>query len=154
MVGLARQDLVGPEELLEQHHARELVGQRELAEREAVLDVRQIEPVGAADHEAHVAPVHAPVLEPAREFLRIHLVAVAMQQRDVGALGDPALDGLGLLDLDELEPRVAGDQPLVVLHVIRERRLEPPDRHDEDPHGPILRARGAPRVMRINRGPC
>ena len=55
VVGLAGEDLVAAVELLEQHDAGELVGQRDRAEREAVVDASQLEPERAADHEAEVA---------------------------------------------------------------------------------------------------
>jgi len=46
---------VRPEELLEQHDARELVGQRHRSEREAMIGALELEPEWAADDEAQVA---------------------------------------------------------------------------------------------------
>src|SRR4051812_24724321 len=59
VVGLVLEDLVGAEELLEEHHAGELVGQRQRAEREAVVGALELEAVRAADDEAQVAAAHA-----------------------------------------------------------------------------------------------
>ena len=54
MVGLAGEDLVGAEELLEQHDPRELVRERHRAEREPVVAAVELCAVRAADHEADV----------------------------------------------------------------------------------------------------
>ena len=67
MVRLAREDLVGAEELLEQDDARELVRQRHRAEREQVVVALERRPERAADHEADVAAALAALLEEARE---------------------------------------------------------------------------------------
>ena len=67
VVGLAGQDLVGAEELLEQHDPRELVRQGQRAQREAVVDVVELQPERAADDEAEVAPGLAALLQEARE---------------------------------------------------------------------------------------
>src|SRR5688500_4388917 len=69
MVGLAREDLVGAEELLEQHHARELVRERHRAEREPVIAAVQPAAVRPADEEADVAARLAALLQPAGERL-------------------------------------------------------------------------------------
>ena len=58
-----------------------------------------------------------------------------VEQHVERALGDPLLDLLVLAHLDQLEPRVAREQPLIVLHVVGERRPQPPDRDHEEPHG-------------------
>src|SRR5581483_210534 len=59
VVRLTGEDLVGAEELLEQHDARELVGQGHRAEREAVVGrgLSPAQPERAADDEAQVAPL-------------------------------------------------------------------------------------------------
>ena len=57
-----------------------------------------------------------------------------VEQHDVGALGDPALERLVLAHLDDLDPRLAAQQLLVVLDVVGERRAQPPDREHEVPH--------------------
>src|SRR3982751_6036768 len=54
VIRLAGEDLVAAVELLEQHDASELMGQRERAEREPVVDVVEVEPERAADDEADV----------------------------------------------------------------------------------------------------
>ena len=64
---------------------------------------------------------------------RVVLAPVGRQQADVGALGDPALDRLVLAHLDQLEPRVPGQQLLVVLDVVRVRWAEAPDGYDQGP---------------------
>ena len=50
-------------QLLEQHDARELVGQRDPPERQPVVDVLELESERPADHEAEVDPALAPFLE-------------------------------------------------------------------------------------------
>src|SRR3712207_7241710 len=70
MVRLAGKDLVGPEQLLEQHDAGELVGQRHGAEREPVVAPLERRPVRAADDEADVAARVAALLQPLCEPLR------------------------------------------------------------------------------------
>src|SRR5215216_200821 len=107
MVRLAREDLVRPVELLDEHHARELVRERHRAERELLVTALELRPVRPADDEADVAPAAAPLLEPARER---HRVARAFA------------------DLDELDLGVAGQHALVVLDVVGERRPHPADR--------------------------
>ena len=67
MVWLARENLGGAEELLQQDHAGELVGERLWAQRHAL--VGEVEGVGrqaawAADQEADVAGIDAALLEP------------------------------------------------------------------------------------------
>ena len=54
VVGLARQDLVAAVDLLEQHDPGELVGQCRRSERQAMVDVVEVDPERAADHEAQV----------------------------------------------------------------------------------------------------
>ena len=70
---------MGPEELFEQDHLGQLVGQRGGPEREPVV-ARQLEAGGPPDHEAQVAPRLAAVLKPAGEVLGGELLAVAGQQ--------------------------------------------------------------------------
>src|SRR3954451_10569698 len=135
MVWLARQDLVCPIDLLEQHDTRELVRQRHLAEREAHVAALEIEPTRAADDEAEVAARLAALLQEAAELHRVELAAAAREQAHEGALRDPSVDALVLADLDQLEPRVAGEHLLVVLDVVRVRWAEPPDCYDERAHG-------------------
>jgi len=122
-------------DLLEQHDPRELVGQRERAEREAVVDVVERESVRTADDEAEVAPALAPLLQEAAERLRVVLGPARVEQRDERALRQPAAHLLVLAHLDELDPRMAREQLLVVLDVVGEGRAKPPHGKDDDPHG-------------------
>src|SRR4051794_41281118 len=96
VVRLVLQDLVGAEELLEQHGACELVGQRHRAERQAVVGALELEPERPADDEAQVAPAHPPVLEEPAERDAVERLAALVEQRDERAIGDPALDALVL----------------------------------------------------------
>src|SRR3954467_5816942 len=100
MVWLPRQDLVRPVDLLEQHHARELVRQRHLAEREAHVAGLEVEPARPADHEAEVAARLAALLEELAELDRVELAAVAREKAYEGPLRDPAVDALVLAHLD------------------------------------------------------
>src|SRR3954452_4508337 len=135
MVWLARQDLVRPVDLLEQHHARELVRERHLAEREAHVAGLEVEPARSADHEAEVAARLAPLLQELAELDRVELAAVAREQAHDRALRDPPVDALVLAHLDQLEPCVAREHLLVVLDVVRVRWAKAPDCYDECAHG-------------------
>src|SRR3954470_13214869 len=72
VVGLAGKDLVGAVELLEQHDARELVGQGHRPEREPVVDAVELEAERAADDEPDVAALVAAALDPGAEILGAH----------------------------------------------------------------------------------
>ena len=122
-------------ELLEQDHARQLVRKRERAQREAVVDALQLDALRAADHEAHVAPLLAPLLEELGEPLAVEGLAIAIQQRHERAVRQPAADLLVLAQLDQLQAGMAREQLLIVLDVVREGRPQPADGQDDDPHG-------------------
>src|SRR4051794_12522901 len=134
MVGLARQDLVGPEQLLEQHHARELVGQRHRAEREPVVAALQRGPERAADHEAHVAPGLPALLQPAGERLAVVGPAAVVEQRHVRALGDPPPERGVVGDLEQLHPGLPPQQAAIVLDVVGVRRPHATDREHDEAH--------------------
>src|SRR5918994_646843 len=141
VIRLAGQDLVGPVELLEQHDAGELVGQRHPAEREPRVAAVEVEATRAADDEAEIAAVLPALLQPAAQLHGVELAAVACEQHEVVPFRDPLRHPLVLAHLDQLEPRVARDQLAVVLHVVLEGRPQAPYRDHRDPHaGAILRA--------------
>jgi hypothetical protein len=81
----------------------------------------------AADHEAEVAPGLPALLHPAAEADRVERLAVRGQQNQKRALRDPALHLLLVAQLDELGPGMSGEQLLVVLDVVGERRPETPN---------------------------
>ena len=87
-----------------------------------MIDVIEIEPKGASDDEAQIAAALAPVLQKTGKGQRIGLLAVAVQEGDKGSVGQPSRDVVVLPDLHQLQSRVPGQQPLVVLHVVGERR--------------------------------
>src|SRR4051812_39692483 len=64
VVRLARQDLVRAIQLLQQHHARQLVRQRHRPERQLLVAVLQVDPARAAHDEGEVAAGHPAILEP------------------------------------------------------------------------------------------
>src|SRR5581483_233943 len=103
VIRLAGQDLVRTINLLEQDDARELVGQRDRPERQPVIDVLELQPERAPDHEAQVPPAPAPLLEPIAERHRIELLPPTVEQRDECPLRDPAVDVFVLPHLDQLE---------------------------------------------------
>ena len=121
------------EELLEQDDLRELMSQRERPEREAVVAV-ELQAGRAADHEAEVAPRLAALLQPPREGLGVVGLAVEAQQRDERPVGDPPRGRFVLADLDELQARVAAQQPRIMIDVVDERWSQPPDGHDDHLH--------------------
>ena len=121
-------------ELLEQHDPRELVRQRHLPDRQAEVDLVDLEPVRPADHEAEVTATLAPLFQERTESERVHVLAIAVKQRQERAIGDPSPDLLVLAHLHQLQPRVAREQLLVVLHVVGKGWAQPADCNDEDPH--------------------
>lgn len=122
-------------DLLEQDDARQLVRKREAAERQAVVDDVELQAERPADDEADVAPALAPILQEAGERLGVVLLALGVQQRHERPLRDAAPHLLILADLDQLHAGVTGEQLLVVLHVVGERRAQTADGQDDDPHG-------------------
>src|SRR3954454_5902964 len=119
VVGLTGQDLVGAEQLLEQHDAGELVGQRHRAEREVVVGGGVAAAVAErpADDENQVAALHPPLLQEAAEAHGVHLLALAVQRADERPVRDAPDDLLVLTHLDDLEAGMPREQPLIVLHV-------------------------------------
>jgi hypothetical protein len=122
-------------DLLQQHDARELMRERQAAEREAVVDRFEVEAERTADDEADVTTALAAILQKASERRRVVLLAVRGEQRDERALRDAARDLLILADLDQLDPGMTREQLLVMLHVVGERRAQATDGQDDDPHG-------------------
>lgn len=125
-------------ELLEQHDAGELVGQRQEPEREPVVDRVEVEAERSADDEADVAPGLPAILEEAAERDRVELLAGTIEQRDERALGDAAREALLLAHLDHLDPSVTRDELEVVLDVIGVGRAQSPDGEDDQAHAAIL----------------
>src|SRR5205085_11506863 len=80
MVWLAREDLVRAVDLLEQHHAGELVRQRHRAEREPHVAALEVEPARPADHEAEVPPGLAALLHPDAEVYRVECLPLGAEQ--------------------------------------------------------------------------
>src|SRR5918992_5929837 len=140
VVRLAGEDLVGPEQLLQQHHPGKLVGQRHRPERHPLVGL-EVEPLRPADHEAEVAPVHAALLEPLAELLGAALPPVAREQHGEGALRDARQHLLVLADLHLVDLHVAREHLPVVLDVVLVGRPQPPHGYQGDPHrAAILRA--------------
>jgi hypothetical protein len=138
VVGLAGENLVAAVQLLEQDDSRELMRQRDLPKRKTVVDVLEVEPERAADHEAEVPAAAPPLLEELGERQRVGLRPVTVQQRYERTAGQAPSHLFVLADLDQLEPRVSREQLLVMLDVIGKRRAEPAHGNDDDPHGGIL----------------
>ena len=128
-------------QLFEQHHPGELVGKRHRPQRQAMIDAVEIgrHPERAADHKAQIPAAAASVLEKAAERDRVHLLPVLVQKRHECPVREPPGHLLVLPDLDLLEPRVAGQQLLIVAHIVRVRRTQTPHGHDDHPHDVILR---------------
>jgi uncharacterized protein DUF3467 len=122
-------------DLLEQDDAGELMGKRQAAERQAVVDLVERQAERAADDEAQVATGLAAVFEETTERLGVVFRPAGVQQRDKRPVGDPAGDLLVLADLDELHARVPGEQLLVVLDVVREGWPQAAHGQDDDAHG-------------------
>src|SRR5450432_3952067 len=87
VVGLAGEDLVGAVELLEQDDARELVGQGQRAEAEAVVDLLERRAHRTADDETDVARCLAALLDEGGEAQAVVGRARDVEQRDERVLG-------------------------------------------------------------------
>jgi hypothetical protein len=122
-------------ELLEQDDPGQLMGERQPTEREPVIDLIEVEPERAANHEAQVPAASPALLEKATEGDRIELLARPIEQRDEPALGQSPPDVLVLPDLDHLDPGVSSQQLVVMLVVIGEWLPQPAHGDDNDPHG-------------------
>ena len=99
-----------------------------------MVDIVELQPERSADHEAQVPPALAPLLQPTAERHRIDLLPLSLEQRDERPLGDPATHVIVLAHLDQLDLDVTGEQLLIMLDIVGERRAEPPHGDDEDPH--------------------
>src|SRR3954452_15496715 len=93
MVGLAGQDLVRAEELLEQHHAGQQVRQRQRPERDALVAALELGPDRPADDQADIAACLAALLHPLGERFRGALPAARVEQADVRPIRDAAGGG-------------------------------------------------------------
>jgi hypothetical protein len=125
-------------QLLEQDDPRELVGQRQRPEREAVVDLVELQTERAADDEADVAAGLAAVFEEAAEGERVELLALAVQQRHERARRDLADDAFLLPHFDHLDARVPGEQLEVMLDVVGVGRAQSSDGEDDESHAAIL----------------
>ncbi len=125
-------------ELLEKDDAGELMGQRQSAERQAMIDLVELETVWPSDHEAQVAAALAAFFQKPAEGHRVHLLAGGVEERDEGPRGQPAQHALLFADLDELEASVAADELLIVLDVVGERWTQATHGDDDDSHDGIL----------------
>src|SRR5688572_22030651 len=110
VIRLAGQDLVSPVELLEQHDPSELVRERDPPERQARVELLEVEPARAADHEAEVAALLPALLEPAAQLHRVELAAVGRQEDQVRALRDALRHALVLAHLEQLHARVPREE--------------------------------------------
>src|SRR4051812_12144940 len=134
VIGLAGQDLVGPEDLLHQDHASELVRQGHRAERELEVAALELEALGPADDEADVPPLLTPLLEPAAEAQRVVGLALRREEDDVGPVRDPRRHLLVLAHLGDLHAREPREELVVVRHVVHIRRTQPTDGDHGDTH--------------------
>src|SRR3954469_6066786 len=140
VVPLAQDNLMGAEQLLQPDHASKLMGQRDRAQRNALLDAGEHalgEAERAADHETDV-PAGAPAFpEPSSDRLARAQVTFAVQRTGVGIGRDPPQDRLclaariGLRKLDRLEAGVAAQEALVVCDVVLERRANLSDTYQD-----------------------
>lgn len=122
-------------ELFKEHDACQLVGQRQLPEREAMIDVLEFEPKRPADHEAEVPPALPALLEKPAEGHRIELLSGAVEQRYEGPVGQAPSHVLVLPDLDNLDSGMARQQLVVMLVIVGEGLPQPTHGDDDDPHG-------------------
>ena len=137
MVRLPREDLVRAKELLEEHDARELMGQRDAAQRQARWarsSTAGSSPMWTADDEAQIRPRQAALRDEVGELLARELVPLAIERHHVCILRNPLENAVRLPQLGHLEAGLAAQQPLVVGHIVGERRLDLADADEEQPH--------------------
>jgi hypothetical protein len=111
------------------------MGQRHPAQREAVIDAVEIEPVGTANHEAQILTALASLLQESAEGDRVELVSGAVQEGHESARWEPPSHLLILANLDQFHAGVTGQELLIVLDVIGERRPQATHGDDDDSHG-------------------
>jgi hypothetical protein len=135
VVGLAGKDLVPAIDLLEHDHTGELVGERDAAERQPVVDPLELQPAERpSDHEAEVAAAGAPLLEENAELERVERLPVDIELRDESSLRDARGDARVLADLDQLEACVTAEQLGVMGDIIDKRWPQAADGDDSDSH--------------------
>jgi len=122
-------------ELFEQDDPGELVREGHPAERQPVIDLREVEPEGTPNHEAQINPALAPLLEKAAESHGIELLALTVEQGDERPVGQPPGHVLIVPDLGHLDAGMPGQELVVMLVVVGERLSQPADGDDDDPHG-------------------
>ena len=144
MVWLAGEDLVGAVQLLEQHHPGKLVRQRERPERKPMINLVELEAERTANHEAEVTATRTALLEEAAEGDRVDRRALLVKQRYERTIRQAPSHVFALPDLDQLEPSVACEQLLVVLHVVGEWRTQSTDGDHDDPHKRDTTVHGRP----------
>ena len=105
-------------DLLQQHDARELMGQRHRAERQAVSGSIELNSVGATDHKAEIQAAGAALLKEAAEGDAVVLLAGVIEQHKMGLIGNTLRQLLRLTQLDQLDRRVVANQFFVVGDVI------------------------------------
>ena len=106
-----------------------------------MIGLRQLDAVGAADHEREVAAGVATALDEASKLEAVELLALGRKQRHVGvarqAAGEPfrvpvAPGAVAQLDLGQAD--VATEQLCVMLDVVDVGGSQPPDRDHDDLH--------------------
>ena len=123
-------------DLLQQHDARELVGQRDRAERQPVVDPLELQaPNGPPITKQRSRPLARRCSRKPAEADRVERLTVDVQQRHESSLRHARWSTARVLaDLDQLEPRVAAEQLGVVRDVIDEGWPQTADGDDDDPH--------------------
>jgi len=85
-----------------------------------VIHVVQVEAEGTTDHETEVATAAPAFLQEAGEGQRIWALAVTVQERDEGAIGQTPRHLFILANLHQLQARVTREKLLVVPNIVGE----------------------------------
>jgi Protein of unknown function (DUF3467) len=116
-----------PVELLEQHDPRKLVREGHRPKREAMVHARKRRRAkGAADHEREIAPLDLALLDEAAEGVAVIGAALCAEQAHERLPWHAPDDGRLVALGQQLELRIAREQPLIVLDVIDVGRPQPP----------------------------
>ena len=111
-----------PVELLEQDHPGELVRQRHRPQRQAPIDPLQLRrPKGSANHERQIAASLATLLKEGTETEAVERLPVGGEQHHERAPRHAPRNACGIPHLHQFQAHTAGEQLLVVSHVVRVR---------------------------------
>ena len=136
VVGLAGEDLVPAVDLLEQHDARQLVGEGDRAERQPVIDARQIagRRTGPPITKQRSRPLARRCSRKSLKPIESNVLPSTSSSDTNARSGMRAATGRIVAHLDQLQPRITPEQLDVMRDVIDERWPQTAHGDDDDSH--------------------